>query len=150
MPNEMPTAAKLVGAIAYGGIGGLSALRGVPTLPDEIVPGYLVPLSACVGVWLGWSMIGRAAQRGLATAFTQSVVTLGSMAVVILLAISCWEMVERSMRLRYDGPGEAVLDVANLFVKFGALMMVAPVWQVLGAGAVIGALVVRFAGGRWS
>lgn len=150
MPNEMPTGSKLVGAVTYAGIGALAAYQGVPTLPDEYVPGYLVPLSAGVGVWLGWSLIGKSKLGNFASSITQSVVTLGCMAVVTLLAISCWDMIERSMRLRYDGPGEAVLDVANLFVDYGSLMFVQPVMQVLGIGALVGAVFVRMAGKRWA
>ena len=150
MPNEMPTGQKLVGAIVYGAIGGLAAYQGVPTLPEEHIPGYLIPLCVGIGIWLGWSMIGRARHYNFANSITQSVVTLGCMAVMILLSISCWEMIERSMRLRYDGPGEAVLDVANLFVDYGKLMLVEPVLVVLGTGALVGAVLVKIAGRRWS
>lgn len=149
MPRDMPTAAKLVGALSYGAIGGAAAVQGVPTLPPEVVPGYLVPLSAIMGLWCGWSMIGRSKPGSVSVTLTQSVVTLGVMVVAVLLAVSCWDMVARSMRLRYDGPGEAVLDVANLFVGYGQLMLVPPVLTVLALGAVIGAALVAFAARVW-
>ncbi len=146
----MPTASKLVGAIAYGAIGAFAAYQGVPTLPDEVVPGYLIPLSGAMGVWLGWALIGKSKRGNFAQTFTQSVVTLGCMVFMVLFSVSCWDMIVRSMRLRYDGPGEAILDVSNLFVDNLQLLMVMPVLQVLGAGAVIGAILVRVAGARWS
>ncbi len=147
--RDMPTAAKLAGALVFGGCGALAALLGIPTLPDEVVPGYLLPLSGVTGLWLGWALMGRSPGRNIAQAITNGAATVIAMVLFVLVSISCWEMIERSMRLRYDGPGEAVLDVANLLVYYAGFLAVPGVIAVLAIGASLGSVVVLAVSRIW-
>ncbi len=148
--RDMPTAAKLVGAVVFGGVGAAAAWLGIPTLPEEVPPGYLLPLSAGLGVWLGWTLMGRNAGRaGRTVAINYGIATVIVMVVAAIFSIAFWEMIERSMRLRYDGPGEAVLDVANLIVFYGKFLFVTPVLMVLALGAVLGGVIVHAVSRLW-
>lgn len=44
----MPTAGRLVGAIVFGATGAGAAFVGIPTLPVEVLRGYLLPFSTIV------------------------------------------------------------------------------------------------------
>ncbi len=147
--NQMPTAGRLFGAIVFGATGGGAAYVGIPTLPEEVVPGYLLPFSAVVGVWLGWSLMGAKAGQRWAVAVTQGIATVVMMTVTVIFGVAFWDMIERSMRLRYDGPGEAVLDTANLMWFYAQFLAVAPVIGVLVLGATLGASLVNIAGRIW-
>ena len=148
--NQMPTAGRLVGAIVFGATGAGAAFVGVPTLPEGTLPGYLVPFAGVVGIWQGWSLMGPKAGARTSLAITQGIATVAVMIVTVLLFVSCWDVIERSMRLRYDGPGEALLDVANLFWKHLQLLMAAPMsLAVLALGATVGAILVNIAARLW-
>lgn len=53
------------------------------------------------------------------------------------------------MRLRYDGPGAAVLDVANLMWEYVKMMVVPQVIGVLALGATLGSILVNIAARIW-
>lgn len=145
----MPTAGRLVGSIVFGATGAGAAIVGIPTLPEGMIHGYLVPFSGLVGVWLGWSLMGSKAGSRLSLAVTQGIATVAVMVLTVIFFVATWDMVERSMKLRYDGPGEAVLDVANLMVDYGRLLLVPNVLAVLAIGATFGAVIVNVAGRIW-
>ena len=150
MPNQMPTASKLAGAVVFGCVGATAAWLGIPTLPEEVIPGYLLPVSTGLGIWIGWVIIGRNPGITFAQTITQGIATIVVMVAALLFLVSSWEMIERSMRLYYDGPGEAVLDIARLLVFYGKLLLVSPVLVTLALGATFGALIVRSVGRIWS
>ncbi len=150
MPNEMPNGQKLMGAIVYGVLGAAFAYQSLPAFSYQFIQLYLVPLSVGVGLWLGWTTIGRARHLGFATLLSHSVATIGCMVIVVLLLISGWRMIELSTMNRYDAFLEAMYDVLNLFVEFGTLILIQPVLITLGVGAVVGAVLVGFAGRHWS
>ena len=147
--NQMPTAGRLFGALVFGATGAGAAWIGLPSLPDEVVPGYLVPFSGAVGVWLGWSLMGPKASARWSVAVTQGIGTVLMMVLAVIFGVSVWDMIARSMRLRYDGPGEAVLDTARLMWDYAQLLAVPEVIGVLALGATLGATLVNIAGRIW-
>lgn len=153
--RHMPTAGRLVGAVIFGATGAAAAATGVPTLPEGTITTYFIPFSALTGIWLGWSLMGSKAGGRLSIAITQGVATIIVMVVTVLFFVAGWEMVERSMKLRYSGPGEAVLDTANLFWDYMQMMVVPPllgpqpVLAVLAFGAIFGAILTNIAGRIW-
>ena len=60
----MPTAAKLVSAIAFALVGCLAALAYIPQLPVGTSPGYLTPAVTALGLLIGWRGMGRFAGKG--------------------------------------------------------------------------------------
>jgi hypothetical protein len=153
--KHMPTAGRLVAAIVFGATGAGAAFVGIPTLPEGMIAGYLLPFSTLVGVWLGWSLMGPKAGGRLSIAITQGIATVVVMVVTVIFFVAAWDMVERSMRLRYKGPGEAVLDIANLFWDYLRMMFSQPligpqpVLSVLAIGAIVGSVLINIAARIW-
>ncbi len=145
----MPTAGRLVGAIVFGATGAGAAFVGIPTLPEEVLPGYLFPFSTIVGGWQGWSLMGPKAGGRFSMAITQGIATVVVMTLTVIFFVAGWDMIERSMRLRYDGPGAAVLDVANLMWEYVKMMVVPQVIGVLALGATLGSILVNIAARIW-
>lgn len=145
----MPTAGRLVGAIVFGFTGAAAAFVGLPTLPEQVLPGYLLPFSAAVGVWQGWSLMGPKVGGSFSMAITQGIATVAVMILTVIFCVASWDMIERSMELRYDGPGEAVLDVANLMWYYLKLMAVPQVIGVLALGAILGSVLINIASRIW-
>lgn len=142
----MPTGAKLIGAIIFCLTGALAAWIGVPGLPDGRQPGLLIPISALTGIWFGWRLVGTHVSGSLRQALVLSVRTVAMMLVATLFFIAGEEAYQRSIKLRYDGPVEAVTDIANLMLFFGQMAIQGPVFTVLLLGIMIGAVFVRWAG----
>lgn len=142
----MPTGAKLIGAIIFCLTGALAAWIGVPGLPDGRQPGLLIPIAALTGIWFGWRLVGTHVGGTLRQAFVLSVRTVAMMLVATLFFIAGEEAYQRSIKLRYDGPVEAVTDIANLMLFFGQMALQGPVFTVLALGILIGTVFVRWAG----
>jgi hypothetical protein len=66
-----------------------------------------------------------------------------------LLVFSIYEMILRSMKMRYDGPMEALLGAVDLALEHGRAMLNAPVLTTLFTGGILAGLVVEWAGRRW-
>jgi hypothetical protein len=147
----MPTGAKLLGAFIYCAIGALAAMVGAPGLPDATQPGQIVPLSALFGFYFGWSMIGKNVNRSttVAQSLVLSIRTIVLMTLSTLFVVAGFEAYNRSIKLRYTGPIEAVTDVANLMIFFGKMAVQPPVMSVVGVGIIVGAVFVRWAGRVW-
>jgi hypothetical protein len=99
--------------------------------------------------------MGPKAGGRLSIAITQGIATVVVMVVTVIFFVAAWDMVERSMRLRYKGPGEAVLDTANLFWDYLQMMFSQPligpqpVLAVLAIGAIVGSVLINIAARIW-
>jgi hypothetical protein len=147
--RRMPTAAKLVGAVTFFGVGWLAALQVLATVPEG-TPATWFPLTiALIGLWQGWSVAGALAGDGRAAAVANGVRTSIQIAFVGLVVFALRAMFLRSVRLRYDGLGEALGDASDLFIAYAMQSFTLPVWGVLLLGGVIGGLICEGAARRW-
>lgn len=147
--HRMPTAAKLVGALVFFGVGWLAALQVIKTLPEG-TPATWFPLTiAMIGLWQGWAVAGRNAGNGTGFAIANGLRTSVQMAAIGLVVFALRTMFERSLNLRYDGFGEAVVEAMHLFIEYGLQSLTVPIWGVLLAGGVIGGLICEGAARRW-
>ncbi|MBF9060693.1 TrgA family protein [Rhodobacterales bacterium HKCCSP123] len=145
----MPTAAKLVGAMVFFGVGWLAALQVLKTMPEG-TPATFFPLTiAMIGLWQGWTVAGRHAGNGRGSAIGNGLRTSVQVALIGLVVFALRTMFMRSANLRYDGFGEAVVAAMDLFIEYGLQSLTVPVWGVLLAGGVIGGMICEGAARRW-
>ena len=145
----MPTTARLVGAVLLAALGALAAYLVKPYLPDGTPAVYLLPVSAGMGAILGWVFTGRHLDRGKGNGIA---VGLGSAALLtfwVFLLFSGQEMIDRSMRLSYGGPTEALQDVFNIAIDFAKDVMKTDVVATLVIGGVIVGVVTGWVGRRF-
>jgi len=136
----MPTASKLAAALLFAALGWFSADLVKPLLPEGTKVGLFSPVSAGFGVLIGWAFVGRRIGAGLGGAL--GIGLTGSVLLVfwVVLAFAGYEMFIQSMRLRYDGPVEAIQAMFELGV--GYLVFVA-------APTVIATLILGGLGAGW-
>lgn len=139
--REMPTAAKLVGAVCFAITGWLVLDAFTPQIPDHMPDGRQREVAAFIGVLVGWFVLGRAVGRGIwqapVTGLTNGVVLY----FWVLFAFSFWEMILRSLDKEYNGPMAAVTDLVNIGLAFAKLTVHGPTlitW--IGASVVSGIL----------
>lgn len=144
----MPTIPKLVGALGLSLTGVFTAEAILPYLPAGTKSEGLTLVAASFGLLLGWRVIGpaggepgRSASAGLRAAFYLALWGLGFLGAV--------QMLNKAIRMRYDGPGDAIVDVLALGAKLGYAVLQIDVVATLFLGGAITAILAAWAGRRW-
>ncbi len=146
----MPTAAKLVAAVAFAALAFFAAEIFKGAMPDRTVWGLFNPICAAVGALCGWFVMGGLAGHGYQAATGYGIRTAITCLFWVVILFSIYEAVKRSTKMRYDGPMEAVLGMFDLALEYLQLMVTAPmIAAVLLGGALAGALT-EWAGRRWN
>ncbi|MBY6200160.1 TrgA family protein [Maritalea mobilis] len=145
----MPTAAKLVGAILFFGIGWVAAGFVLDTFPPEMAATYFPLTIGLIGVWQGWMVAGGNAGSGIGASVGQGARTSVQMAFFGILLFALREMFRRSSNLRYDSPGEAVIATLELFRDYFLQSLTIPIWGTLLIGGMIAGALVEIASKLW-
>ncbi|MEQ3626599.1 MAG: TrgA family protein [Celeribacter sp.] len=146
----MPTASRLVAAIAFAALLYVASDLFVRLLPDGRTDLSFPGLNAGIGALCGWLVMGRLAGRGYGKALESGIRTAAT-AVFWALVIWCSaEMISHSMAMRYDGPTEAVVAVFDLMLNYGRLLGTdLQVMVTLLAGSLLGGLLAEWASHRF-
>jgi hypothetical protein len=146
----MPTAAKLIAALAFGVVVYLAALAFVPGLPEGTPIGRFPQVAGAMGLLCGWAVMGAAVGRGgYGTAVLNGWRTSLTAALALDVLFSVSQMVELSTRGRYDNPMRAILGTFELAVDYLLMAMTWPVLGILLAGGAIGGILAEMAHRRW-
>ena len=148
----MPTGGKLIGAIAFAALAYFISDLVKPLLIDSegSRTALLSPINAFVGLIMGWRLMGRGAGRTYRQSFGFGLTTIFAITFWCLLIWSGYKMIGRAMDLRYDGPVEALQQMAALFLEYGRLIAVPEVLWPAIIGALFMAWLTEFFARRWS
>ena len=146
----MPTAAKLIAAVAFAIVALIAAITFVPHMPEGSQIGLFRELTAVIGFIVGWFVMGDLVGKGYGEAAGSGLRTSVTVVFFTLLGFSVYLMVKKSYKMVYDGPMDAVLGVFQLMMEYGQMMLVPDVLGVLAVGGVLGGVVAEWAGRRWS
>lgn len=145
----MPTAARLVAAIALAALAYLISGMVMPLMPDSTDFGYFVPVNIFLGLACGWLVVGPRAGRGTTAAINNG---LTGTFVLMLWGVGVQainEMVRLAMRNRYDGAFEAIVAVFQIGAEYVVIIATVQIGVTLVIGAVICGLLTEYAGKRW-
>lgn len=146
----MPTGGKLVAAIAFAALAYFVTDLVKPLLPAGSRIGWFSQVNAVIGMAMGWTIMGRGAGKKYRQSFGYGLTTL---AAIVFWALLCWsgyEMIRRSTRLYYDGPVEALQEMAQLFLDYGKIAAVQEVVLPAVVGAIFVSWLTEFFARRWS
>jgi hypothetical protein len=146
----MPTAGKLIGAIAFAALAYFITDLVKPLLPEGTQVGWFSPINALVGLAMGWTIMGKGARKTYRQAFGFGLTTLAATVFWCLVVWAGYEMLRRSMRLYYDGAMEALQDMAGLVLGYGKLAAVSEVVIPAIVGALFMSWLTEFFARRWS
>ena len=145
----MPTATKLIGAAAFAILGWIAANIYANAMPEGAQTGLMREIVAFLGLIIGWRVVGGNAGKGYNPA-TGTGLRAGIILVFFaLLGFSIYEMVLLSMQMRYDGPMEAVLGVADLMMDYGKVMLTTQLIGTLAVGSILGGWFAEFGSRHW-
>ncbi|MFT5631320.1 MAG: hypothetical protein ACI82I_002546 [Gammaproteobacteria bacterium] len=144
----MPTAAKLVAALIFAAVGYALFVSMVTIYGDDRVPGYLLPLCLVAGLIVGWQICGKNA-HGLMSGIGNGYTAIVAQSFIILFVLSFITMLEQSMRGRYDGPMDAMIDSFKLLSEYGFRFATPEIGMIMVVGGFVGGAMAGIAGRRF-
>ncbi|WP_417524884.1 TrgA family protein [Marinovum sp.] len=146
----MPTIPKLVAAISLSVLAYVVSKMVMELMPESTDFGIFLPLNMAIGFFTGWLYTGPLATTRLADALSFGFTGAAILAFVALFAQSVNEMTRLSMRHRYGGPMEAIVDVFQIGVDYGQKAFTLEVLMTLAVGGFIAGLLSYLASRRWN
>lgn len=149
MATPMPTAAKLMAAASFAVVGWILANYYAVNMPDAAAAGPIREGAALVGVVVGWSVMGNSVGKGYVEAAGSGIKTAVILAVVALFLLALAEMLENSVRMRYEDAMEAILAVVDTMAKRSHALLSLGVFGTVLLGGIVAGLLTENAGRRW-
>lgn len=146
----MPTGGKLIAALTFAALAYFISDLIKPLLPEGTQVGLLSEINALVGLIMGWTVMGKGAGKTYRQSLGYGFTTLAACAFWSLLIWSGYEMLKRSLRLYYDGPIEALQEMAELYVGYARLAADQTVLITAVVGAVFVSWLTEYFARRWS
>lgn len=149
MPTQMPTGAKAVSTAAFAVVGWLIANAYVASMPVAEAVGNVREIVAVIGGIVGWRVMGASVGKGYLESAASGLKTVIVLVIYALLAVGVYEMLQESMRMRYDGPLEAIIDIFARMLDRAPTLATVNVLAAMFLGGVIGGLLAENANRRW-
>jgi hypothetical protein len=146
----MPTGGKLIAALTFAALAYFISDLVKPLLPEGTNTSRLSEINALVGLVMGWKVMGKGAGRTYRQSFGYGLTTLAVTAFWSLLIWSGYEMLQRSIKLYYDGPIEALQEMAALYVEYARTAASTEVLISAVVGAIFVSWLTEFFARRWS
>jgi len=145
----VPTAAKLFAGFALAAVCFLTAQLIRPYLPPGTQAGSFAPISALIGLFSGWRVVGPDTGKGSLSSFLAGLRGAVFAALVAVIIFAVIEMARLSWRGTYDGPFQAVLGIVDLAVGYVPVLFKPDVAATLLIGAGLSGVFAEWAARRW-
>jgi len=146
----MPTASRLVAALCLAALGWFVSELVKALIEEDTNFGHFTLVNTCLGVLVGWIVVGSRAGRGYSSAVGNGITGVAALVFWALFVQAVNEMVRLSLRRRFDGVMEAINATFELFVEFAAYLADPSVLTALISGALITGILSEYADRRWS
>ena len=144
----MPTAAKLAAALLFALIAFLAAHAVMPLVP-QAQHGPFDLICAGIGILVGWRVMGARVGKGMSVAAGSGIATSFVLVFWAVFVFATDTMIKNSIRLRYDGPLDAVVNGFGIAADYAMLLVNPAVLGVLFVGGALSGLVVEWVSRRW-
>jgi len=145
----MLTAARLVAGILFGALCWYVTELMKPLMPEGFNPRIGSEVSAVVGFVTGWIVLGTRAGKGTIPAISFGF-TAAIVAAFWCLFFNCLlEMIRLAFTGRYKGPADAVIDVFQQMMRFGALLLTPNVLATLVIGGMVAGVITEMTNRRF-
>lgn len=114
----MPTTARLVAAVLMAAFGWGVSILALAYLPEGQPVGLFGPISAAWGAVIGWVWTGGKIQNGAGKPVGIGLAGVAILIFWVVLSFSLYEMTRRAVRVRYDGPVEALEDMLKIGLDY--------------------------------
>ena len=149
MSSPLPTAAKLMAAVSFAVVGWIMANYYAMNMPDASSAGPIREGAAVIGLFVGWAVMGSSVGKGYVEAAGAGIKTAVVLAVVALFMLALREMLQNSVKMRYDGALDAILDVFQVMAQRSHAVLSLGVFGTVLFGGIVAGLLTENAGRRW-
>lgn len=149
MATPMPTGAKLMAAVSFAVVGWIIANAYIPNMPEAQAMGRFREGVGLIGAIVGWRVMGPSVGKGYLEAAGSGIKTVVVLVFFSLLVFSTYEMLMNSVKMRYDGPMEATLDVLMTMVRRSEALLSITVLGSMLIGGMVAGMLSENAGRRW-
>ncbi len=139
--ERMPTAGKLFSALGLAALAWYATVIVKAIWPVEMDFGHFSLFSAVLALLVGWWVIGTRLGRGYMQGISAGLTGLFALLFWAFLLLSVYEMIERSLDMRYKGPVEAIADVFQIALEYARNVYYWPLIGLLVLGAAVVGLV---------
>lgn len=147
----MPTAARLFAAFGFAFMAFFASESFVFELPEGTDPGWFSYINTAIGAICGWRVMGKLAGEGYYSAMTSGLRTMAVFMFFTLGGHCLAEMIRLATKLRYEGPGDAIMGMFAMILDYGLLIVTSvPVMLILFVGSVLAAWLSEWASHRWN
>lgn len=146
----MPTAAKLISALALAVVLYVATVNYIPGLPEGTQVGWIREIAALTGLLCGWFVVGRKPESRLSEAISSGIKGAVVGCFWVLLVAAGYQMIRRALMMMYDGVIDAVLGVFERLIELGALLFTPGVAGVLMVGGGLVGVLARWSARRWT
>ncbi|PVA11002.1 tellurium resistance protein [Pelagivirga sediminicola] len=148
--RTLPTAARLVAAIALGALGWLASEMVRPLMPPQTAFGWFNYVNLALGVLCGWFVIGSRAGRGYGEALANGLTGVLALIIWGFFVQSFNLMLKQSMEGKFDGPVEAIVGIFNNAIDYAQYLIDPALIGTLLVGGMICGLLAEMAARRWT
>lgn len=148
--TPMPTGAKATAALAFAVVGFVVANAYIPLMPDAGADRNYREISAAIGAIIGWQVMGPAVGKGYVDAAANGIKTVIVLVFYALLALGIYEMLQESVKMRYEGPLEAIVDIFARMLDRAPPLASMSVLIPMVLGGIIGGVLAENASRRWT
>lgn len=149
----MLTMPRVISALLFAALGYYASQLIIPHFQERFEGrpvGLFAEFNAFFCFIVGWKIAGTRAGEGWNASISYGLTTGIAMTVVSLFFHSFGEMIRKALDRDYgDSPVEALVDVFQLMIKFGQVMMKQDVLIALTVGAIVCGLIVEWSGRRY-
>ena len=146
----MPTGGKLVGAIVFAMLAYWLSDLVKPLLPENKSAGLLSEWNAFIGLLMGWKIMGKGAGETYRQTFGYGLTTVAAIFFWCLALWAAYEMLRQAIRKRFDGPMEAMREMAQIFLDYARIVAVQDIIWPAVVGGLFLAWVTHFFAKRWT
>ncbi|MDA9136030.1 TrgA family protein [Ascidiaceihabitans sp.] len=139
----MPSSSKVSGSLCLCALAYILFELAKPQFIEDFNFGYFTYVNMLVGVIIGWVLMGKRAGFGLVFAINNGVTSTFSMVLVVIFIQSANEMIRLSMRGRYDGLVEALLEIIPIGIDFVVKVSSTALWGTALIGGIVAGLIVE-------
>ncbi|MCL3882486.1 TrgA family protein [Marivita sp. GX14005] len=145
----MPTAAKTIAALCMAALAFLASELVKTLLPEIQNFGNFSLFNAAVGAVVGWFVVGHRAGRGTKDAIGNGLTGVAALIFWALFLHAAYEMIQLSLKRRFDGPVEAFAAIFEIGIEYGQILMNPMMIAVLLFGALVTGYLSEYAARHW-
>ena len=142
--DSMPTVGKFICALGLAALGWQATQVVAAIWPYDMDFGWFSEFTALLGLAVGWVVMGRRIGRGYMAALGAGLTGLGAFLFWEFLLLSFYEMIQRSLDLRYKGPTDAILGMFDIAFEYAKNVYNWPLIGMVIVGAMVIGLIAEF------